>query len=159
MTAQPISAILTIFGIESVELIRTNMQRNNRNATGETSQSIQWQLAKPNRLVVDGAPYIFALETGRAPRKSTVNSGLRSKILRWVQARNVTFQGKTQEQTASFITFYINKYGTKLWREGGTKDIITPTLNERRFEELNKELSDNYINEVLKNMSPYVVSN
>jgi hypothetical protein len=159
MIGQPISAILTIFGIESVELIRSNMQRNNRNATGDTSKAIQWQLTNPNRLVVDGPAYVFALETGRGPRKSTVNSGLRSKILRWLQAKNITFAGKTQEQTASFLTFYINKYGTKLWREGGTKDIITPSLNERRFEELNKELADNYINEVLKNMSPYVVSN
>ena len=152
----PITEILQKFGIDSVDLIRSAMAAKDRNATGKTSESILWQTPTDTHLIVDAPSYIFAVETGRGPRKSSQNANLKSKLLQWVQARSITWAGKTSEQIASFLTWYINKYGTKLYREGGVKDIITPALAETRIDELSMKISDVAVGQVLKTMNPYV---
>lgn len=73
-------------------------------------------------------PYWFPIvEHGRGPRKSGVSSDLWVKIYRWMEARNMfkstTSKGKINE--AQSLTWYINKYGTKQFRERIYKDIYT----------------------------------
>lgn len=73
-------------------------------------------------------PYWFPIvEHGRGPRKSGVGSDLWVKIYRWMEARNMfkstTNKGKINE--ALSLTWYINKYGTKQFREHIYKDIYT----------------------------------
>lgn len=73
-------------------------------------------------------PYWFPIvEHGRGPRKSGVSSDLWVKIYRWMEARNMfkstTNKGKINE--ALSLTWYINKYGTKQFRERIYKDIYT----------------------------------
>lgn len=137
-----ISKILAKYGENTVSIIRGNMARAGQNATGNTSASIQSEMIGDNRVQVTAPSYVYVLETGRKPRESTKNSDLKSKILTWVKAKSIKFDGLTQEQTANSITYLINKRGTKLFRQGGRDDIITPALSDERIEKVLKEIAD-----------------
>ena len=90
------------------------------------------------------------METGRKPRESNQESDFRSKLEEWVRAKNIDTFGKSVEQTARSLQYLINKYGTKLWREGGRKDIITPIFADERFQKLNKKIAEVEFKKVLK---------
>lgn len=147
----PITEILQKFGIDSVELIRGNIQSAGQNASGETSQSLQWQTPTDTRLIVDGARYIYVLETGRRPGKMPPVS----KILSWIESKGISFEGKA-ESLAWAISKKIAQQGTTLFKEGGRKDIITPALADSRFDKLTGAIAAVSVAKVLKTMEPYV---
>lgn len=74
------------------------------------------------------APFwIPVLEHGRGPRKDTKNHQLYLKIYKWMEKRNM-FNSKSERgkiNEAKALTWYINKYGTKLYRDKGFKDVYT----------------------------------
>lgn len=140
--------ILSQFGQDSVKIIRDNMQRAGQNATGETSRSISTVMPNKDRVQVTAPGYIYVLETGRAPRKSNEESNFNSKLEQWVRARGINI-GKTIEQTTRSLQFLINKYGTKLYREGGRKDIITPIFKQDRFDKLTNDIANAESNKVI----------
>jgi len=78
----------------------------------------------------DGAgilvPYwISVLQRGRGPRRGTKSHGLVRKIYRWMEKHSMfksnTSQGKLAE--ARSMTWYINKYGNKQFRNKIFVDI------------------------------------
>ena len=74
------------------------------------------------------APFwLPVLERGRAPRKSTKDHKLYYKIYLWMAKRNMfksrTTEGKRNEAKA--LTWFINKYGTKLFRDKGFKEVYS----------------------------------
>ena len=125
---------LNSFGDQTVDIIRQNLASTGTNASNETSKSLKSTLVEPNRIQVTGKPFIYVVETGRAPRKSTKNSGLESKIEKWMKIRGITGGAKG-------ITWYINKHGSKLFRKGGRKDIITPAISKQRINRLTSEIA------------------
>jgi hypothetical protein len=76
--------------------------------------------------------WIPVLQKGRGPRKSTTDSKLHLKIYRWM-AKNNMFVSKTQEgkmSEAKGLTWYINKYGNKHFRDGKFVDIYKTAREE-----------------------------
>jgi hypothetical protein len=71
-------------------------------------------------------PYwLGVLQRGRGPRKGTKGSGLVNRIYRWMEKRNM-FESTTSEgrmNEARSVTWYINKYGNKQFRNKTFVDI------------------------------------
>ena len=146
-----ITDILQAFGNESVTIIRSNMQRAGQNATGETSASLMSEMVKPNRLQVSGARHIWVLEKGRAPYKGGQPAGLASKLETWMRAKGVQPRAnQTIEQASKSLAYLINKYGTKLYRDGGRTDIITPIFEQSRFDELGRKITQVAFDQTVK---------
>lgn len=139
-----VSEILKRFGDDSVNIIRSNMRRAGQNATGETSASLASDVIQNGeRLQVSGARHIYVLEKGRSPYKGGAEANLKGKLATWMRAKGVETRGKqTIEQAAQGLAIAINKKGTKLWREGGRTDIITPIFAQDRFDKLNKDIAE-----------------
>ena len=136
-----VNQILEKFGQDSVNLLRSNISKAGQNATGETSNNITSDMLSNTRVQVTAPSYVYVLETGRKPRESSQESDFRSKLEKWITARGLDI-------TVSSLQYLINKRGTKLWREGGRKDIITPILDNKRFIKLTKDILDAQFNEV-----------
>lgn len=83
--------------------------------------------SQPNKATVT-VPYWFSItEHGRGVRKSSKNYNLDQKIYKWMQERNMfksqTAKGRINE--ARGLTWYINKYGTKQFRNKEFRDVYT----------------------------------
>lgn len=86
-------------------------------------------------------PYwLGVLQRGRGPRKSTKDHGLVNIIYRWMQRRGMfrsgTDEGKMRE--ARFMTWYINKYGNKQFRNQIFIDIYK-TEREKTIKKIDEK--------------------
>ena len=140
-----IQETLNQFGVETVDIIRTNLQDTGTNATGSTSQSLRSDMPKPNRVVVSGKDFIYVVETGRKAGKPTPISDL----IEWLQTGKASFEGSILS-AAHAISQTHAKFGSKLFREGGRDDIITPAVSSERIDQLTKNISDISLNLVVK---------
>jgi hypothetical protein len=137
-----IKDILSKFGDDTVSIIRDNMRNAGQNATGQTSAGITSETSD-TRVTVSAPRYIWVLEKGRGPYAGGPASGLASKLEDWIRAKGVSLKpGQTIEQAGKSLAYIINKQGTKLYRQGGRKDIITPIFDKRRFDDLYREISN-----------------
>jgi hypothetical protein len=92
-------------------------------------------------------PYwLSVLEHGRGARKSNKDSGLSKRIYNWMAKHNMfkseTAKGKLNE--AKSMTWYINKYGNKQFRNKTFVDIYTTERKKtiKKIEEkFSKEIS------------------
>ena len=92
-------------------------------------------------------PYwLGVLERGRGPRKSSTDHGLAKKIYNWMAKRNMfrsgTEKGKIRE--AKYVTWYINKYGNKQFRNKVFVDVYNSERNKtiKKIEEkFSKEIN------------------
>lgn len=132
------------FGRETVSIIQTNLSSTGTNASGQTSQSVQ-STSTPNSVTVTGKAFIYVVETGRKPgRRPPVDN-----IIQWLQTGKVSFTGKI-ESAAFAISKAIGEKGSKLFREGGREDIITPAVSPERVDKLTKEITDISFKKVVK---------
>lgn len=73
-------------------------------------------------------PYWFAVtERGRGPRRNSEDYQLYLKIFSWMERRNL-FRSKSKRgriNEAKALTWFINKHGTKQFRDGRFVDIYT----------------------------------
>lgn len=107
-----------------------------------------------------GLPYVGAWETGRGPAKraGTPQEQIEfvASLAEWCRIRGFPASSLTDEQyirTARWLRWRINKFGTKLYRSGGRRDIITPAIEalEARLEKLlsvyyETEIENNFFN-------------
>ena len=88
------------------------------------------------------APFwLPVLERGRAPRKNSTDNKLYTKIYDWMAKRNM-FKSKTEKgriNEAKSLTWFINKYGTKMYRDGVFKDIYSRET-EKAIEKIDKAI-------------------
>ena len=88
------------------------------------------------------APFwLPVLERGRAPRKNSADHKLYTKIYDWMAKRNM-FKSKTEKgriNEAKSLTWFINKYGTKMYRDGVFKDIYSRET-EKAIEKIDKAI-------------------
>ena len=92
--------------------------------------------SQPNKATVT-VPYWFSItEHGRGIRKSINNYNLEQKIYKWMQDRNMfksqTAKGRINE--ARGLTWYINKYGTKQFRNKEFRDVYTSETQKLALE-------------------------
>jgi hypothetical protein len=94
-------------------------------------------------------PYwLGVVEHGRGVRKSNVDSGLAKKIYYWMQRRGM-FRSKTEKgklAEAKAMTWYINHYGNKQFRNKAFVDIFT-TERKKTIEKVNTKM-DTTLNKI-----------
>lgn len=84
--------------------------------------------------------WLSVLQYGRGKRRSTKSSGLWKSMYRWMEKRNMfestDVQGRVREAKA--LTWYINKYGNKQFRNKVYVDIYDTEVR-RTIEKIDKK--------------------
>jgi hypothetical protein len=124
------------------ELIR-NISQKNTYSGNKVSDSIMRMFTIEETDFNCGitVPYwLGVLERGRGPRKSNVDHGLWKRIYRWMEKHNMfkSDTAKGKENEAKYVTFYINKYGNKQFRNHVFVDIFTEE-RKRTIEKINEK--------------------
>jgi hypothetical protein len=89
-------------------------------------------------------PYwLGVLEHGRGPRKSNVDTGLYKKIYAWMESRNMFKSTKPEQRIreAKYLTYYINKWGNKQFRNKTFVDVYT-TVRKETIDKIYKKFGD-----------------
>lgn len=133
MTASVVQ-ILSGYGNNIVANIRSNLASTGTNATGKTSSSIKYTVTEEGQVItlfVFGREFVSTVETGRGPRRTTTYYAVSSNIRKWMDAKGagIGLSEIKKAALARFITYRINKYGSKLYRDGGRGDIISNVVN------------------------------
>lgn len=150
MNADLIS-ILNKYGASTVQQIRDNLQSTGTNATGKTSQSLRYEVINNGdkaTLRVLGKPYFAVVETGRKPTPQYTKPSVEfvDSIKEWLRAR-----GKS-EGSAYGIAKSIHSKGTKLYRDGGRKDIVSNVVNQNLVDKISADLLDKFARQFLNNV-------
>lgn len=129
---------------ELQELI-TNIGNKNTYSGNKISDSIMRQFTIEETYSNCGILVPFWLpvtQRGRGPRKSTKNYDLWKIIYRWMERKNMfraaSPRGKINE--AKSVTWYINKYGNKQFRNKVFIDIYE-TERKKSIEKINEKFS------------------
>ena len=151
MIAQVIQ-ILTNQGQSFVEQIKANTPK----VTGKTAQSVGYEVRATRdeiTLTITAKPFFRVVETGRGPTRENYVKGEKSlveAIKEWLSAL-----GKEQGM-AYAIAKSIHKKGTKLYQQGGRKDVFSNVLTDRAIAKMEKNafdaLADFYLDDVLQNL-------
>lgn len=122
-----------------VEDIKRRSTQAGQVVTGKTLRALEVRMRIEGGNIIGeiwGRPYTGALETGSRPaRKASQNPKLTQKIMaanlaQWMKVRGLA-TGMTDKQlklAAEHLAWYIRRYGTQLYRNGGRRDIITPGI-------------------------------
>lgn len=142
--------ILSKNGDYAVNQIRKNLQSTGTNATGETSRTLRQTTDKDKniqRLQILGRAYFFTVQDGRKPTPQYTKPSLQfvESIRKWAEAK-----GK-DPKSAYAIAKSIHQKGTRLYQNGGRKDIVDPVINQTFIDKLSEEILDRYAKEFLKN--------
>lgn len=119
--------ILTTGGKSAVQRIQQNLASTGTNASGKTSRSVRFEVTQDRtiaRLRILGRPYFMATETGIKPypQYDKPSRDFVKSIKEWLQA-------KGGEMGAAYaIARSIHKKGTKLYKSGGRKDIVSNVI-------------------------------
>lgn len=130
------------------EQIQRNLADTGTNASGKTSQSLAVAVTDTSG-ELSGRFAFGTVETGR--KEGKVPSGFRDIIYRWMQDKGVhaEAQGRRSQESADRSMAYliarkIAREGSKLYREGGRKDIYSNVL-PITIERVSTELTNEYI--------------
>ena len=110
--------IFNELGKYSVKAIRTNLESNNRVATGKTNAAIRFE-ADNNGFIVYAPNHITALQDGRKPSSGGGGKGFFDDIVEWCRARGI------DEKAAYPIYRKINREGYQ-----GTPNVLNNPLDE-----------------------------
>ena len=120
--------ILNAQGQTLISNIRKNMTDAGQNATGETANSLQFEIKQEStkyKFTLTGRPFFMTVQTGRKPTPGKKPSrDMISNLTRWVNARGLP------ASSVWAIATKIQEEGTKLWRDGGRYDIVNPATDE-----------------------------
>jgi len=129
---------------EMAELIK-NISQKNMYSGNKISESIMRMFTIEETDFNCGiiVPYwMGVLERGRGPRKSNTDTGLWKRIYHWMEKHSMfksgTDKGKIRE--AKYVTYYINKYGNKQFRNKVFVDIYTEE-RKKTIEKINEKFS------------------
>lgn len=129
---------------EMQELI-DNISRKNTYSGNTISDSImrQFEIEEDDSHIGILVPFWLSVtQYGRGPRRSNRDHQLWKKIYNWMERKNMfhsgTDAGRINE--AKFVTWYINKYGNKQFRNKVFVDIYK-TEREKTIEKINQKFS------------------
>lgn len=120
-----IEQILNSEGSQIVSQIQSNIQAGDKNASGSTSRSLKSEVTKKGNnttLLIDAVRHFTVLEKGRKPGKMPRIG----KIEQWIKDRGLPY-------SAWGVAKNIAKKGTKLFQEGGRKDIYSNVITDERI--------------------------
>lgn len=149
---------LTDYGKLGVMALRQAVEKYS--ATGKTVDSIRFEVSvedngKTITLTFYGRQFFKALETGRAPRKSSTYGEFDLNLLDYMEARGMLtgLTDKQKKAKAKSLAWYINKHGDQTYRDGG-REVYSKTLF-KLVSELKRAITSDftklYIREILKN--------
>lgn len=141
-------AILNTYGSSTVDKIRQNLASTGTNATGKTSQSLRYEVTNSGSkatLKVLGKPYFAVVETGRKPTPEYTKPSVEfvNSIKEWLRAKG------GNEKSAYGIAKSIHKKGTKLYRDGGRKDIVSNVVNQDLTDRISLDLLNKFAQQFL----------
>lgn len=128
-------------GNSIVKEVQANIQSAGKNASGETSRSLLNEVKETEdklTMRISGSPWFFTLETGRKPTKPNAKKGdptLIEKIKRWVLVKGIDISPYA-------ITKKIHNKGTKLYRQGGRKDIFSNVITEEKVRDIQDQIAN-----------------
>lgn len=143
--------ILHKYGTDTVSQIRQNLSSTGTDASGKTSQSLRYEVSQEGTkatLKILGKPYFTVVETGRkaTPQYTKPSEDFVTSIKEWLSAR-----GKDQSH-AYAIAKDIHKRGTKLFRDGGRKDIYSNVLNQNLVDKISLDLLNKFAQQFMVNV-------
>ena len=116
------------------DIKRRHIQAGQR-ATGRTMNALEVRIRREADAIVGeiwGMPYTGAWETGSRParRKGTAASreSMVQNLKEWCKIRGLAVNDEQAQRLAKYLAWYIKRYGSKLYRNGGRRDIITPAI-------------------------------
>lgn len=116
------------------DIKRRHIQAGQR-ATGRTMNALEVRMRREADAIVGeiwGMPYTGAWETGSRParRKGTAASreSMVQNLQEWCKIRGLAVNDEQAQRLAKYLAWYIKRYGSKLYRNGGRRDIITPAI-------------------------------
>lgn len=140
--------ILSQHGNSVVSQIRQNMASTGTDATGQTSRSLHFEVRNQGDktiLTVLGKPFFMVVETGRkpTPQYTQPSKEFVASIKQWADTKGL---GKF----AYGIAKSIHQKGTKLYRDGGRKDIVSNVVNEGLSQQIAKDILTQFSQEYIK---------
>lgn len=116
------------------DIKRRHIQAGQR-ATGRTMNALEVRMRREADAIVGeiwGMPYTGAWEAGSRParRKGTAASreSMVQNLKEWCKIRGLAVNDEQAQRLAKYLAWYIKRYGSKLYRNGGRRDIITPAI-------------------------------
>lgn len=109
--ANEINLVFEKLGNSLIKIITDQMTQQGFNATGETANSLRFEVT-PKGLNLFGSQTFGALENGRKPGGFPPPG----ELLKWVRAKNIIFDGLTEDQTVFVIGRKIAKEGSAIFR-------------------------------------------
>lgn len=145
--------ILSQTGQSTVQRIRQNLASTGTNASGRTSQSLRFEVSSDGsiaRLRVLGRPYFMAVETGIKPypQYTKPSRDFVSEIREWLRTKG------GNQGAAYAIARSIHQKGTKLWKSGGRKDIVSNVVNSDLFTQIQQAALNEFVKAYIKAINP-----
>ena len=132
-----------------------NMQRANQPATGKTISLLSTGDISDTHGELLGAKWMGALENGSSPTRKKGNSTYEQLVTNWynwIEAKGISVKDeKDQLRLAKFFVWYKSKFGTKLYRNGGRRDIYTPaieTMTSNLINKISKQNIESILNKI-----------
>lgn len=147
MNELDLTKILDDWAADVVAAIRVNLEETGTNASGRTSESLEYTITDDNHIIITGRPYFRSIEQGRPAGKVPYN--FTDIISQWIDNKGIASHfGITNEKEKRSVAYLIGRKikeeGTDLYRDGGREDIYTSVINEK-LDDLNKQLEDGII--------------
>lgn len=135
-----LSELLNREGATLVDDLRLALEKDGRNASGETSKSIEALVIEEDngvtKLQILANENILALENGRNPTESGGNGDLLEKIKEWLKVK--PFDRDIDDETLAYmITAKIHKEGY-----AGTPGLLSDVLSNERINTIGNEISN-----------------
>lgn len=119
-----------------VERIKKNAAAKKK--TGQLSDSPRYEVIEDQGRTIGyiyAAAYFKTLETGRKPTPGKKPSReMLENIAKWADVSGL------DDDAVWPIAVSIQERGTKLWRDGGNKDVFTPETNEESMKDLKSKI-------------------
>ena len=147
-----INNVLAQWCKDVISQIKTNLDTTGTTATGKTKESLVYEVSDGS-CVIYGRPYFKSVENGRPAGKVPYN--FKDILYEWASAKGILSKfGDTvakQKSTLWIIGQFIKNNGTKLYRNGGRRDIYTNVL-ESELPELEKKIGFKVEESILSNI-------
>jgi hypothetical protein len=136
-------------GLDITQGLKDSLRKANRNASGKTSESINFELFEDNDKVtfqIVANRNILALQDGRKPTKNGGSGQVKDSIRQWIKDKGIKASNGISEDSLVFlITRKIHREGYK-----GTPGLIDDVINESLIEMISEGVVGIVGNEFVK---------
>lgn len=141
-----LTKILDDWAADVVTAIRVNLEETGTNASGRTSESLEYTITDDNHIIITGRPYFRSVEEGRPAGKVPYN--FTDIISQWIDDKGIASHfGITNEKEKRSVAYLIGRKikeeGTDLYNKGGREDVYTNVI-ESMVGELQEAVADGY---------------